>query len=683
MSKLIYSPTSTLIEGTYDGIKNRDQAVNPVYYSVAFTGDGFMYTHGRKFRLFTVSNDEVEGLLFKIQDGVAGFYIDGASVGTGNVIQSVTNDGIITTSTTNGVATIGHSTFLTQQQATSYGSATQIPIITVNQSGHITAIQNSGTIDISKIRADATTTAGYYHPVGVTDNTLQNPLYHSSLFFDENGNVYANNYYIGASQLADIFAPISHVSVYATDSAYGHVMLSDTPDANNDAASHIAATPKAVTAGVASANQYAQDLFAAQDAMVFVGTIEADGTLTSHNSAVVPTAVDGTTNLTYLNYKVGWTFRFVEAGTFNGEDVEIGDMIIAVHAKGNEFDIDDWTVIQTNISGALTSVSNLNGILYANSSRVVNSLAFSTGILKYNGSSLEFVNPNTTWRDIQIDSTSIGTTHLNLIAGNAINLSNSNGDVTIAVNAANIIQTSAALTLEQDLLTFTYKPTAAANLTIGSGLTLAKDENDNYSLKHAAGTAFTSVLGRITTDANGHVTSITEVTTLPNPNSLTIKTNNNQAIQYDGSAAKVLIFKDGGDLTFTTSTDLNNNQVIEAEVTHKYRSVQFYPNLTSAEPISLLANSVNTILTLVGGTNVSLSNTNALGEPLPDGTLMISAEDTWRNILAYRFTSNLLAQSSIGASAPLKFSDDFLWSNEELGITWTEIDEDGRVTYVK
>jgi len=64
MSKLIYSPTSTLIEGTYDGIKNRDHAVNPVYYSVAFTGDGYMYTHGRKFRLFTVANNEVEGLLF-------------------------------------------------------------------------------------------------------------------------------------------------------------------------------------------------------------------------------------------------------------------------------------------------------------------------------------------------------------------------------------------------------------------------------------------------------------------------------------------------------------------------------------------------------------------------------------------------------------------------------------------
>jgi len=44
--------------------------------------------------------------------------------------------------------------------------------------------------------------------------------------------------------------------------------------------------------------------------MVFVGTIKADGTITAHNTSILPTAEDGTTNLTYLNYKVGWTFRF-------------------------------------------------------------------------------------------------------------------------------------------------------------------------------------------------------------------------------------------------------------------------------------------------------------------------------------------------------------------------------------
>jgi hypothetical protein len=40
---------------------------------------------------------------------------------------------------------------------------------------------------------------------------------------------------------------------------------------------------------------------------------------------------------------------------------------------------------------------------------------------------------------------------------------------------------------------------------------------------------------------------------------------------------------------------------------------------------------------LVGGNNVSLAKVNSSGEDLPAGTLMINAEDTWRNIEAYKF----------------------------------------------
>jgi len=62
-----------------------------------------------------------------------------------------------------------------------------------------------------------------------------------------------------------LFAPISHVtvsgndsiSVYANDSTYGHVKLSDTVDSTKDVNEHIAATPKAVSAGVSAANTYA------------------------------------------------------------------------------------------------------------------------------------------------------------------------------------------------------------------------------------------------------------------------------------------------------------------------------------------------------------------------------------------------------------------------------------------
>lgn len=683
MSKLIYSPTATLIEGTYNGIKNIDQAANPVFFSVAFTGDGYLYTHGRKFRLFSVTDNVVEGLSFSILNGTAGFYIDGASVGTGTVIQQINGDGIIEASTSNGITNLSHATTLTASQIQgTYGSTTQIPIIQVDACGHITYISNSTTIDVSQLRAESTTTTGYYYPIGVTDNTLQNPVYHSNLFFDGAGNIYANNIFIGANALSTLFAPISHTSVYADDSTYGHVQLSDNANGDQDVNSHIAATPKAVSSGIAAANQYSEDLFAAQDAMVFCGTLKADGTITSHNPTILPSVIDNASNITYLDYKVGWTFRFVQGGTFNGEDIEVGDMLIAVHKKDQDFNINDWTVIQTNISGALTASQNLNGLLYANNSRVVNSLALSSGILKFDGTTLSFVNPNTTWRDVQVDSTSIGTTKLNLISGNAITISNNEGDVTIAVNSANIIQTSASLTLEKDLTKFVYKPSAAANLLIGNHLSLYKNQEDKYVLDHAAGTVFTNKLGSITTDAYGHVVAINEIDAISNPYNLVIKVNSDNLLQYSGGAEEVLIFSNGTDISFTTSSGQNGESIITPEITHKYRSVQFYPTLQSQEAVPLLANNVNNILTLIGGDNVSLSNVNSLGEDLPTGTLMINAEDTWRNVEAFRFQSNVLSRVSIGSNQ-LNFGDDFLMSNNELGITWTEIDEDGRVTYVK
>jgi hypothetical protein len=63
-------------------------------------------------------------------------------------------------------------------------------------------------------------------------------------------------------------------------------------------------------------------------------------------------------------------------------------MIIAVADRGQSFDMSDWTIIQTNISGALTSANNLDGLLYANNSRSIQSLALSNGVLRYINSTL-------------------------------------------------------------------------------------------------------------------------------------------------------------------------------------------------------------------------------------------------------------------------------------------------------
>jgi hypothetical protein len=111
-------------------------------------------------------------------------------------------------------------------------------------------------------------------------------------------------------------------------------------------------------------------LVAAQDSMVFVGTIDSTGVIKAHNANVL-TAVDNITNISSVAYKVGWTFRFTDTGTFQGQEVEPGDMLIAVRHKGNNFAISDWTIIQNNISGSLTSTNVLSGILYANNSRSI------------------------------------------------------------------------------------------------------------------------------------------------------------------------------------------------------------------------------------------------------------------------------------------------------------------------
>jgi len=221
--------------------------------------------------------------------------------------------------------------------------------------------------------------------------------------------------------------------------------------------------------------------------MVFIGTLAHTGVITSHNSDVVPGVTDNTTTLDELDYKVGWTLRFTSAGTYQGEDVEAGDMIIAVREKGAQFSINDWTIIQTNISGALTATTNLNGLLYASGSRVVNALALSNGILKYDGSTLAFVNPNTTWRDIQVNDTSIGTNILNLVSGTNVTVSAVDGRVSISTNTADIISSSSYLNIKQGQVKFRYKPNAEATLTIGNLLSLTVS-NKQYTLSHATGT---------------------------------------------------------------------------------------------------------------------------------------------------------------------------------------------------
>lgn len=92
---------------------------------------------------------------------------------------------------------------------------------------------------------------------------------------------------------------------------------------------------------------YVGDAIAASDAMIFKGTIGTGGTVTA-----LPTT-----------YKTGWTYRVITAGTYAGQDCEVGDLIIALVDRDGTGNLDsDWTVAQTNIDGAITSISGTSPI---------------------------------------------------------------------------------------------------------------------------------------------------------------------------------------------------------------------------------------------------------------------------------------------------------------------------------
>lgn len=76
--------------------------------------------------------------------------------------------------------------------------------------------------------------------------------------------------------------------------------------------------------------------FATNDAMIFKGTIGQDGTITQ-----LP-----------ATHEAGWTYKVITAGSLAGQTCEIGDMIVCIK-DGTVATANDWTIIQTNVDGAV------------------------------------------------------------------------------------------------------------------------------------------------------------------------------------------------------------------------------------------------------------------------------------------------------------------------------------------
>ena len=722
MGKLIFAASSTILEQQYPGVIGNNASAEG-FTSISITDDGYFYTHGQKFRLYKVVNNVVEGLSLQWAGASGNLQLlDGnTELASLAVVGNIVGDSIITATRDSNDAKKYTLTHKQPQNLVSgsYGSNVTLnnvamPTITIDSYGHIIAISTT-TIDTTKVKATALTNEnGYYYLLGTTGTDIQSPKYSSNIKIDKDGNLHASAIYENGTLLSNKYA----VKAQATDAVTGTVLLSDAIDGTADAETgHTAATPLAVKNAIAAANTYAASLFSENDALVFVGTINAAGVFQSHNSQILENVIDGSTtiNSNSFVYKAGYTMKFTQAGTIIlGETgyevtftVEPGDVLLCVNDKKTTFKGSDFTVIQNNIDGSLTSASLLNGILFANNSRSIDSLAFPSdgdGYLKFNATSevLEWVAKSALWRTFYNGSTS-GTTiqNKNIILKSATGQSTTDplvitfgtesgqGTITYTINPKAIANSALEnLTLIQNSTQFEYNATTAKSLTIGAGLVLSS-VNDVWTLDHAPHTQITtSKLGAITTDASGHITSFTEVTALSNPNALYIGVGGTvTSLPYDGSSKVGYNFVAGTDVSITPTyrnadsgmiySGSDKTEVIDLTIgfTHKYRPVSILtPSLSDYTETSILTDLSSGTLKLRQGTHVSL--TAAEGG-------IVNIASSWRPVYVYTPGASGLTQGQLGDTSSLVFSQDFIVSNDELGLCWTEIDANGNITYVK
>lgn len=142
---------------------------------------------------------------------------------------------------------------------------------------------------------------------------------------------------------------------------------------------------------------WSSDILAANDAMVFKGTLGTGGTITS-----VPTN----------GYSAGWTYRVITAGVYAGEYCEVGDLLIAIEdgpTTGSSVIAADWTRAQTNIEAPVFRGKTGNSPTAFTNNRLIYSTSTSgqvaSSIVEYDSTNHSLTIPHATGKSGEFKTT--------------------------------------------------------------------------------------------------------------------------------------------------------------------------------------------------------------------------------------------------------------------------------------
>jgi len=193
----------------------------------------------------------------------------------------------------------------------------------------------------TKNTAGSTDSSSKLFLIGATSQAASPQTYsQDTAYVGTDGHLYSNSQKVlNAADKGAASGVVPLDSSSKIDNSYLNLDTTVTSDASN------AVTSSAVYT-------YVNNQIAAADAMIYKGTLGTGGTITT-----VPTN----------GYKTGWTYKVITAATYAGIACEVGDMLIALNDgpnSGSSVINADWTVVQTNIDGAVTgpATSTANNI---------------------------------------------------------------------------------------------------------------------------------------------------------------------------------------------------------------------------------------------------------------------------------------------------------------------------------
>ena len=333
-----------------------------------------------------------------------------------------------------------------------YRGTFKVPSITVDGQGHVTAgADQTFTLpaapeipEVPDVEATVTGSGNVITNITASEHTVT-----------------AEKGFTAASQTdLDAVKQTANAAMPKSGGTFTGAVIVQTPTQDGHAATKGYVDQKAAAAEQA-AKSYADSILGANDAMVFKGTLGTGGTATA-----LPTT-----------YQTGWTYRVITAGTYAGQQCEVGDLIIAVADATGDGSNADWTIAQTNIDGAVTHSADLtaDNIVVGNGAGQVKPSSTKVSDLATNAALAGKVDKTFELNGHALSGSSLDLTKSDVGLGNVDNTADANKVVA-----------------------------SAGKLTTARTITIAGDATGSASFDGSANATITVDVAKATADANGN-----------------------------------------------------------------------------------------------------------------------------------------------------------------------------------